>query len=147
MAPSKAVEKVLVPGKGELFADSWYDDNKALGIMFKSGYTPIVKPNRNRYHGYWRRKARRIFFKDIIKYRRRGRGESIFGSLTNNYGDKIKTILKETTRTRISARIVNYLVKLFIRVKNLFIRIFRHALRLCNSFIFLIRVSIFRLCS
>jgi hypothetical protein len=112
--------------------------------MFQSGYEPIIKPNSIRYHGYWRRKARRIYFKDILRYRQRGRGESPYGSLTNSYGDRLKTILESTSKTRIAARIVNYLVKLYIRVKIL-LRIIRHApenslfqnfkLEICNSIV------------
>jgi len=126
--PSRAVSNTLIQGKGELMADPWYDDNKAMGIMFQKGYIPIVKPNSGRYHGYWRRKARRIFFKDLLRYRQRGRGESLYGSLTNAYGDRLKTTLLETTKTRIAARIVNYLVKLYIRAKKL-LRIFGHSHR------------------
>ena len=64
VSPSKAVNGVLQKGKGELMCDRWYDDNKAMGIMFESGYIPIVKPNSGRYSGYWRRKARKIYYKD-----------------------------------------------------------------------------------
>ena len=126
VSPSKAVGNTIVLGKGELMADRWYDDNKAMEIMFESGYTPIIKPNSGRYHGYWRRKARRIYYKDIVRYRQRGRGESPYGSLTNFYGDRLTTILLSTTRTRIATRLVNYLVKLYIRAKSL-VGIFRHA--------------------
>ena len=125
VSPSKAVDNVLIPGKGDLMCDKWYDDNKAMSIMFERGYNPIVKPIEDRYKGYWRRKAREIFGLEWFKYRDRGRGESPYGSLTNSYGDRLKTTLIPTTRTRIAARIVSYLVKLFIRAK-LLVGIFRH---------------------
>ena len=115
VSPSKAVNGVLPQGRGELMCDRWYDDNKAMGTMFESGYTPIVKPNSGRYHGYWRRKARKLYYRDEIRYRQRGRGESPYGSLTNFYGDRLHTVLALTTRTRIAARIVGYLIKLYIR--------------------------------
>ena len=70
-SPTKATRGVLIPSPGELMADQLYDYNKAMGIMFESGYTPIIKPNSSRYHGYWRRKARKIFYKDIIRYRQK----------------------------------------------------------------------------
>ena len=35
VSPSKAVNGVLPKGKGELMCDRWYDDNKAMGIMFE----------------------------------------------------------------------------------------------------------------
>jgi hypothetical protein len=115
VSPSKAVNGVLPKGRGELMCDRWYDDNKAMGIMFESGYTPIIKPNSGRYRGYWRRKARKLYYRDEIHYHQRGRGESPYGSLTNCYGDRLNTTLTATTMTRISARIVAYLVKLYIR--------------------------------
>lgn len=115
VSPSKAVNGVLPKGIGKLMCDRWYDDNKAMGIMFESGYTPIIKPNSGRYHGYWRRKARKIFGMEWLTYRQRGRGESPYGSLTNRYGDRLTTTLPETTKTRIGARIVAYLVRLYIR--------------------------------
>lgn len=115
VSPSKAVKGTILQGKGELMADRWYDDNKAMGIMFESGYIPIVKPNSGRYHGYWRRKARKKYYSDILRYRQRGRGECPYGSLTNCYGDRLNTILPKTTKTKIAARIVAYLVRLYIR--------------------------------
>jgi hypothetical protein len=115
-------------------ADRWYDDNKAMGIMFKKGYKPIVKPQKTRYSGYWRRKAREIFGLEWFKYRDRGRGESPYGSLTNAYGDRLTTTLDSATKTRIAARVLNYLIKLYIRAKNLF-GIIRHALSLGNTLV------------
>jgi len=115
ISPSKAVSGVLHKGKGELMCDRWYDDNKAMRIMFKFGYTPVIKPNSGRYHGYWRRKARKIYYTDQLRYRQRGRGESPYRSLTNSYGDRLNTILLQTTETRIAARILAYLIKLYIR--------------------------------
>ena len=98
--------------------DRWYDDNKSVGIMFESGYTPIIKPNSGRYRGHWRRKARKIYYSDELRYRQRGRGESPYGSLTNYYGDRLNTTLTQTTKTRIAARIVAYLVRLYIRIRR-----------------------------
>lgn len=115
VSPSKAVNEVLFKGKGEIMCDKWYDDNKAMGIMFEYGYIPIIKPNSGRYHGHWRRKARKLYYQDEIRYHQRGRGESPYGSLTNCYGDRLHTRLPSTTRTRIAARIVGYLIKLYIR--------------------------------
>jgi hypothetical protein len=71
----------LTQGKGELLADAWYDNNLILKAMFKAGYLPTVKPNKGRI------------------------GESIFGSLKNWLGDRVKTSLIASTITRIGARI------------------------------------------
>ena len=60
VSPSKAVDNTVYEGKGELMADRWYDDNKAIGIMFQKGYKPIVKPIKDRYKGYWRKKQEKF---------------------------------------------------------------------------------------
>jgi hypothetical protein len=62
-----------------------------------------------------------------LQYKQRGRGESPYGSLTNAYGDRLPTTLTETTKTRIAARIMNYLIKLYIRATKKLLRIIRHA--------------------
>ena len=88
--------------------------------MFKAGYEPIVKPNKSRSSKFWRRKARKLWNKPKIKleerYRRRAIGESCFGSLTNWLGDRLKTFLITSTITRIGARILAYLTRIYIRV-------------------------------
>ena len=115
LAPLRAI----VEGKGELLADAWYDNNLILKRMFKAGYQPIVKPNKGRGRKYWRRKARKLFNDPRIKlegrYRRRGIGESCFGSLTNWLGDRLKTSLIASTITRIGARVIAYLARIYIR--------------------------------
>ena len=121
-APNIAVKGVILTGKGDLLGDRWYDDNKSFGVMFKAGYNPIVKPNRNRFSGYWRRRARKVY--DYYRYKQRSRGESFYGTLTNTYGDRLKTTLPETTRTRIASRVLCSLMKLYIRASclTLFVR-------------------------
>lgn len=119
----EAVEGCLVKGKDDLLADPWYDSNDALGVMFKSGYRPIVKPNYDRWRGHWRKKARKLYRHPIgrQKYRQRGRGESIFGSLTDDYGDRLKTLRIDTSETRIGSRIIAYQVKILMRINFYFI--------------------------
>jgi hypothetical protein len=79
--------RAIVAGSKELLAGAWYDNNLILKQIFKAGYLPIVKPNKGRGRKYYRREARKIFNDPKIKleqkYRRRGIGESIFGSLKN----------------------------------------------------------------
>lgn len=110
----------LPEGKGELLADPWYDSNHLLKSAFKAGYQPIIKPNKDRARGYWRRKARKLWNDPKIKleerYRRRSIGEGCFGSLTNWLGDRLKSSLIATTITRIGARILAYLARIWIRM-------------------------------
>lgn len=122
VSPKIAVKQTLIKGKGRLLGDPWYDDNKAFREMFHSGYKPIIKPNRNRFRGFWRKVARNKFQDDKQKkrpfYRQRGRGESIFGSLTNEFGDRLKTSRDESTITRIGARIIAQMTKIYMRTTN-----------------------------
>ena len=120
VSPKVVASKILVEGKGKLLADSWYDDNEVFSQAFKKGYEPVIKPNVNRARGYRRRKARKIWnnINNRFFYKQRGRCESIFGSLTNEYGDRLKTLRDEATITRIGARIIAYQVKMFMRIKD-----------------------------
>jgi len=63
-------------------------------------------------------------------YRDRGRGESTSGSITNQFGDRLKTRRLDTTATRILARLIAHATKIPIRTKEAIIRvIIRHAPR------------------
>jgi len=90
--------------------------------MFSSGYLPIVKPNKGRGRKHWRRRARKLFNDPMVKlqqkYRRRGIGESVFGSLTNWLGERLKTTSIASTITRIGARIIAYLARIYIRITS-----------------------------
>jgi len=111
------VAECLPPGGGKVYADAWYDSNKALGVMFEKGYEPIVCPNKRRSKGYWRRKARELYRmpENKLGYRQRGRGESLFGSLNNEFGDRFKACEKGSMRVRILSRFISYQIKLLIR--------------------------------
>jgi hypothetical protein len=130
------VKECLPPGHRIVYADAWYDDNKALGVMFEKGYVPVVCPNKRRSSGYWRKKARKIYNQLVHRmgYRQRGRGESLFGSLTNEFGDRFKACNVGAMQVRILGRIVSYQIKLLIRCGNRTISIcmliVRHALLL-----------------
>jgi len=127
---SGPVHEAVPFGEGLAYLDAGYDDNKTIGVMFQKGYTPIVCPNKSRYRGYWRRKARKLYRmpEHRLGYRQRGRGESLFGSLTNCYGDRLHARTTTAMQTRIAARILGYQIKLLIRINNEIILIFRHAL-------------------
>lgn len=54
------VDEAVKPGKDNLYADAWYDVNDVIEVMFKKGYTPIVCPHKERWKGYYRKKARKL---------------------------------------------------------------------------------------
>lgn len=123
-------------GEGKIKADAWYDERKTIKALFDKGYTPIICPNKTRYRGFYRRKARKIYKlpENKLAYKQRGRGESLFGSLTNEYGDRLKTRNTNAVQTRIAARILCYQIKLLIRINNKeMVLIVRHA-HLCATF-------------
>ncbi len=113
-----SMKECIPPGKGELLADAWYDAKKAIQVMFEKGYEPLVCPNKRRSSGYWRKKSRKLYKQRREIYRQRSRGESMFGSLTNQFGDRFKAIDKTCMKVRTLGRIVCYQVKLLIRCSN-----------------------------
>ncbi len=124
------VNESVPNGTGFLYADAGYDDNKTIGVLFEKGYTPIVCPNKNRFHGYYRRKARKLYRmrKNRLGYRQRGRGESLFGSLTNCYGDRFYAINPNAMMTITASRVLCYQIKLLIRINSTLALFIRHAL-------------------
>ena len=132
------VNESLPPGNGNLYADAGYDNNKTIGVLFEKGYTPIVCPNKNRWKGHYRKKARLLYRqrKNRLGYRQRGRGESLFGSLTNEFGDRIKVFSEVSMQTRTLGRIVSYQIKLLIRcddeIISIDVLIIRHVHKIQN---------------
>ena len=116
------VSEVAEKGEGDLLADAWYDNEETIEVLFKRNYIPIICPNKNRWRGYYRKKARKIYrnIKNRLAYRQRGRGESPFGSLTNYFGDRIKSINDSAMKTRIASRVLCYQVRLLMRLINYF---------------------------
>lgn len=127
---SEPVYEAVPNGNGLAYLDAGYDDNKTIGVMFQKGYTPIVCPNKNRWRGYWRKKARKLYRmpEHRLGYKQRGRGESLFGSLTNQFGDRLNARNLFAMQTRVSSRILCYQIKLLIRCQlKVLLRIIRHA--------------------
>jgi len=95
--PSTVIDEVdnaLPPGSRLLMMDRYYDVEDAMEIYSQRGYIPLVKPNSGRNRGYHRRIYRRISDTIGDNYRHRGRGESVFRSLINQYGERLKNTSK-----------------------------------------------------
>lgn len=125
------VLEAVPDGNGKIKADAWYDEKKTIKALFDKGYIPIICPNKNRIRGFYRQKAREIYRmpENKLAYKQRGRGESVFGSLTNEHGDRLKARNINAIRTRIAARTFAYQVKLLIRCQLAhLVLIVRHAL-------------------
>ena len=125
------IKEIVMRGEGEFLADAWFDERKTIEFLFKKGYIPLICPNKRRSKGYYR-KLSRIFYKQRREiYKQRGRGESPFGSLTNEFGDRFKAIDENCMQVRILGRIISYQIKLLIRCNDQIISsmlIIRHAL-------------------
>lgn len=113
--PIPNTRDTMVPGQGLFMGDKWYDVNGVFRVVYEHDYTPLIKPQRTRCSGHWRRKGRKVYNLQWRRYRHRGRGESVFGSLTNAFGDRLHTRLIETTYIRSLLRVLAYQVKIYIR--------------------------------
>jgi len=113
--PVPNTRDVLLPGAGFFMADAWYDVNRVFCEAERFGYVPLIRPNKNRGSGKWRRRGRRVYNRFWRRYRHRGRGESPFGSLTNAFGDRLHTRLLRTTYARSLVRVLVYQTKLLVR--------------------------------
>ena len=124
------VKEAVPKGTGKIKADAWYDEIETIKTLFKLGYIPIICPNKGRYSGFYRRKAREIYKlpENRLAYRQRGRGESLFGSLTNEYGDRLNAKNVIAIQTRIASRILSYQIKLLLRTEYEIVLFVRHAL-------------------
>lgn len=118
--PIPNTRNVIIPGNGFFMGDKWYDVNGVFGIVYKNGYTPLISPQRTRCSGHWRRKGRRVYGLQWRSYRQRGRGESVFGSLTNWLGDRLHTRKRVTTYLRSCVRVLCYQVRILIRTGNVY---------------------------
>jgi hypothetical protein len=111
------VKEAVPKGTGKIKADAWYDEKETIKYLFKSGYIPIICPNKNRIRGFYRQKAREVYKlrENRLAYKQRGRGESLFGSITNQYGDRLNTLNVTAQQTRIASRILSHQIKLLLR--------------------------------
>ncbi len=86
-----------------------FDAKPALNSLALKGYIPIVKPGKLSPGGYGARIRDRLFDESI--YRLRGVGEGVFGALTVEFGDRIKTRRKESGKTRLLLRLAVYCLR------------------------------------
>jgi len=124
--PIPNVQSTLVLGEGFLMADRWYDVNGVYRVAERHGYVPLIKPKRNAGSGKWRRRGWKVWIRCWRQYRQRGRGESMFGSLTNAYGDRLASRRRETTYCRSACRVLAYQARLLARVRAI-VLFLRHA--------------------
>ncbi|ADC66042.1 hypothetical protein Ferp_1902 [Ferroglobus placidus DSM 10642] len=101
-------------GKGFVLADGAFDTKKALNELVWKGYLPIVKPTKRKTDGFGS-KIRDLSFDRSI-YRYRAVGEGVFGALSVEFGDRLKS-RGRSDKTRILARNIVYCIKIALRWK------------------------------
>jgi hypothetical protein len=84
-----------------------------LNNLASKGYIPIVKPGRMSPGGYGARIRDRIFNKSL--YMLRGIGEGIFGALTVEFGDRMKTKINRSGETKLLLSIIVFCLKILVR--------------------------------
>jgi hypothetical protein len=74
---------------------------------------PLAKRGSTSSREYGARIRDRAYDGNIYAYR--GVGEGVFGALTVEFGDRLKTRRKESTKTRTLLRIIMYFLKIMVR--------------------------------
>ena len=100
-------------GVGFMFGDGAFDAKPVLNTIASKGYIPMVKRGLTSPMGYGAKIRDRIY--DETLYACRSVGEGIFGALTVEFGDRIKTKKRESTETRILLRLIIYCLKITVR--------------------------------
>jgi hypothetical protein len=105
--------KGIPEGRGIMLGDGAFDAKPALNTIVSRGYIPIVKRGPMSPRGYGARIRDAAYDENMYAYR--GVGEGIFGALTVEFGDRLKTRRKESTKTRTLLRIMIYCLKIMVR--------------------------------
>jgi hypothetical protein len=100
-------------GSGFALADGAFDAKPVLNDLASKGYIPMVKPGKVSPGGYGARIRDGLF--DQSTYRLRAVGEGVFGALTVEFGDRMKTRRREAAETRTLLRLVVYCLKILVR--------------------------------
>ena len=106
--------KDIPEGVGFMFGDGVFNAKPVLNTIASKGYTPIVEKGLTSPGRYGARIRDRAYNESLHTYRSIGEG-IIFGALTVEFGDRIKTKKRESTKTRILLRITIYCLKIIVR--------------------------------
>jgi len=84
-----------------------------LNDLAYKGYIPIVKPRKPSPRGYGARIGDDLFNESLYGLRDVGKG--VFGALTIEFGDRMKTMRKKFKETRLLLRLTVYCQKILAR--------------------------------
>jgi hypothetical protein len=105
--------KGMPEGEGVMLGDGAFNAKPVLNTIASRGYIPIVKRGSRSPRGYGARFRDRAYDEALYAYR--SVGEGIFGALTVEFGDRLKTRREEPTKTRTLLRIIIYCLKILVR--------------------------------
>jgi hypothetical protein len=105
--------KGIPSGSGIMLGDGAFDAKPVLNTIVSRGYIPMVKKGSMSPRGYGARIRDGAYDESLYAYR--SVGEGIFGALTVEFGDRLKTRRKESTKTRTLLRITIYCLKIIVR--------------------------------
>jgi len=97
--------KGIPEGGGVMLRDGAFNARPILNTIASRGYIPIVKRGSRSPRGYGARMRDRAYDEALYAYR--SIGEGIFGALTVEFGDRLKT--------RTHLRIIIYCLKILVR--------------------------------
>jgi hypothetical protein len=100
-------------GRGIMLGDGAFNAKPILNTIASKGYIPMVKKGSRSPRGYGARIRDRVYDEALYAYRRVGEG--VFGALTVEFGDRLKTRREESTKTRTHLRIIIYCLKILVR--------------------------------
>jgi hypothetical protein len=101
-------------GVGMMLVDGTSGAKPILNTIASRGYIPMVKKGSRSPRGYGARIRDRVYDEALYPYR--SVGEGIFGALTVEFGDRLKTRREESTKTRTHLRIIIYCLKILVEV-------------------------------
>jgi hypothetical protein len=99
-------------GGGVMLGDGAFNAKPVLNTIASRGYIPMVKKGSRSPRGMERGLGIGYTMKP---YTYRSVGEEIFGALTVEFGDRLKTKREESTKTRTHLRIIIYCLKILVR--------------------------------
>jgi hypothetical protein len=85
-------------GRGMMLGDGAFDAKPALNAIVSRGYGARIRDGAT-----------------MKAYTRIGASEGMFGALTVEFGDRLKTRRKESTKTRTLLRIIIYCLRIIVR--------------------------------
>jgi len=96
-----------------MLGDGVFNAKPVLNTIASRGYVPMVKKGSRSPRGYGARIRDRVYDKSLYAYR--SVGEGVFGALTVEFGERLKTRREESTKTRTHLRIIIYCLKILVR--------------------------------